>query len=105
MLVVFDASVFAISVTITIIQGASQMIEETRIDKTLDVKGEVCPFPWVKAKKTLRKLEVGQVLCIIGDHGPALKNIPRNFTDEGQAVLKADSTGEVDWEIVVRREK
>ena len=81
------------------------MIEESKIDKTLDVKGEVCPFPWVKAKKSLKKLQVGQVLRIVGDHGPALKNIPRGFTDEGQTVLKAESTGEVDWEIVVRKEK
>ena len=81
------------------------MIEESKIDKTLDVKGEVCPFPWVKAKKSLKKLQVGQVLRIVGDHGPALKNIPRSFTDEGQTVLKAESTGEVDWEIVVRKEK
>ena len=80
------------------------MTEETKVDRTLDVKGEVCPFPWVKAKKTLRKLKVGQVLRIIGDHGPALKNIPRNFTDEGQAIIKAEPIGEVDWEIVVRKE-
>ncbi len=81
------------------------MSEEIKIDKTLDVKGEVCPFPWVKAKKSLNKLQVGQVLRIVGDHGPALKNIPRNFADEGQTILKAESTGEVDWEIVVLREK
>ena len=81
------------------------MSEENKIDKTLDVKGEVCPFPWVKAKKSLNKLQVGQVLRIVGDHGPALKNIPRNFADEGQTVLKAERTGELDWEIVVRREK
>jgi TusA-related sulfurtransferase len=81
------------------------MIEEANIEKILDVRGEVCPFPWVKAKKSLKKLQVGQVLRIVGDHGPALKNIPHNFADEGQTVLKADSTGEVDWEIIVRKEK
>ena len=81
------------------------MIEEIPFDKTLDVLGEVCPFPWVKAKKSLKKLQVGQALRIVGDHGPALKNIPRNFTDEGQTVLKAEPTGEIDWEIVIRREK
>ena len=81
------------------------MPEECSIDRTLDVRGEVCPFPWVHAKKALKKLEVDQVLRIIGDHGPALKNIPRNFTDEGQIVLKAETTGSVDWEIIVRREK
>jgi hypothetical protein len=41
----------------------------------------------------------------VGDHGPALKNIPRNFTDDGQTVLAAEATGEVDWEILVRKEK
>ena len=81
------------------------MGEETNVDKTLNVRGEVCPFPWTKAKKSLRKLQVGQVLRILGDHGPALKNIPRNFADEGQTILQAESTGEVEWEIVVRKEK
>ena len=81
------------------------MIEESKINKTLDVKGEVCPFPWVKAKKALNKLKVGQVLLIVGDHGPALKNIPRNFADEGQTVMRAEATSEVEWEIIIRREK
>jgi len=74
-------------------------------DKILDVRGEVCPFPWVHAKKALKKLQPEQVLRIIGDHGPALKNIPRNFTDEGQTILSAESTSEIEWEILVRKEK
>ncbi len=45
------------------------------------------------------------MLHVVGDHGPALQNIPRNFTDDGQAVLRAEATGEVDWEILVRKEK
>ncbi len=74
-------------------------------DKEVDTRGEVCPFPWVHAKKAMKKLEVGQVLRVVGDHGPALKNSPHNFTDDGQAVLRAEATGEVDWEILVRKEK
>lgn len=74
-------------------------------DKEVDTHGEVCPFPWVHAKKAMKKLGVGQVLRVVGDHGPALKNIPYNFTDEGHAVLRAEATGEVDWEILVRKEK
>ena len=81
------------------------MGSETEADKELDIRGEVCPFPWVHAKKAMKKLNVGQVLRIVGDHGPALKNIPGNFTDEGQTILKAEATGGVDWEILVRKEK
>ena len=53
----------------------------------------------------MKKLQTGQVLRILGDHGPALKNIPRNFTDDGQIVLRAEAVGKVDWEILVRKEK
>ncbi len=74
-------------------------------DKEVDTHGEVCPFPWVYAKKAMKKLKVGTVMRVVGDHGPAQKNIPRNFTDDGQAVLRAEATGEVDWVIVVRKEK
>ena len=81
------------------------MSVEVTISKTIDVRGEVCPFPWVHAKKALDKLPGGQVLRIVGDHGPALANIPRNFVDEGQAVLKAEATDGINWEIVVRKEK
>ena len=81
------------------------MTEDQMPDKNLDVTGDVCPFPWVKAKKALKKLKAGQVRRVTGDHGPALVNIPRNFTDEGQTVLRAERTAEVDWEIIVRKEK
>ncbi len=81
------------------------MTLEQEFHKIVDTCGEVCPFPWVHAKKAMKKLKVGQVLRVVGDHGPALKNIPRNFTDEGQTILKADAIGEVDWEILVRKEK
>lgn len=74
-------------------------------DKTVDTLGEVCPFPWVHAKKAMKKLAVGQVLQVLGDHGPALVNIPQNFTDDGQIVLLAEATGEVEWEILVRKEQ
>lgn len=43
-------------------------------DKEVDTRGEVCPFPWVHAKKGMKNLKVGLVLRVVGDHGPALKD-------------------------------
>ena len=73
-------------------------------DKTLDTRGQVCPFPWVRAAKALKKLGQGQVLCVVGDHGPALKNIPVNFADAGESVLSAELTDGFEWRILVRKE-
>ena len=79
------------------------MNSEHEYHKSVDTRGEVCPFPWVHAKKAMKKLQLGQVLRVVGDHGPALKNIPRYFADEGHDVLRAEPTGEVEWEILVRK--
>lgn len=80
------------------------MTEEIKIDQAIDLKGEVCPFPWVKAKKTLAKMETDQILKVVVDHAPAAENIPHNFEDEGQKILRVDKLNEFDWQIVVRRE-
>lgn len=34
-------------------------------DRELDVRGETCPGPIVKAKRTLKELQVGQVLRVM----------------------------------------
>ena len=76
-----------------------------QIDKTIDLKGLVCPFPWVKAKKTLAKMELGQILKVIVDHAPASKNIPCYFKEEDQTILSVDKINELDWQIIVKKEK
>lgn len=80
------------------------MSKNIRPDKILDLKGLVCPFPWVKSKKALAKMKIGEVLKIIVDHAPAARNIPHNFVDEGQKVISVDNLNELDWQIIVEKE-
>lgn len=42
----------------------------------LDVRGEVCPYPQIEAKKALEKLKEGQVLVVYTDHVDAVANVP-----------------------------
>lgn len=81
------------------------MQEEIKIDKTINLKGEVCPFPWVKSKKTLANMQVGEVLKIIVDHAPASENIPKSFLEEDQQVISVKQTKDVEWEILVKKTK
>ena len=81
------------------------MPQENKIDKTIDLKGEVCPFPWVKSKKVLANMQAGEVLKIIVDHAPASENIPKYFREEGQEVISVRQTKETEWEIVVKKIK
>ncbi len=79
------------------------MTETMKVDQELDLKGEVCPYTFVKTKLALEMMESGQVLQVIGNHLPAVENVPRSVTSEGHEVLNVGQINNTDWEIVVRK--
>lgn len=79
------------------------MADEIKIDNLLDIKGEVCPYTFVKTKLTLETMESGEVLEIITDHQPASVNIPRSLKGEGHKVLSVDEMEESRWRIIAQK--
>lgn len=75
----------------------------TSIDRELNLRGEVCPYTFVKTKLMLEQMESGQVLKVIVDHQPATENVPRSLQNEGNEVLAVDSLSETEWAIVVKK--
>lgn len=80
-------------------------MEDIKIDRELDLKGEVCPFTFVKSKLILEQMEPGQVLRILLDYKPSVENVPKSMREEGQEVLEVKQIGENLWEVVVRKVK
>lgn len=76
---------------------------ELTIHKRLDIKGEVCPYTFVKSKLALMPLAAGQVLEIILDYPDAAENVPRSMADEGHEVLAVEKINDSDWRVVVRK--
>jgi TusA-related sulfurtransferase len=74
-----------------------------KIDRVLDIKGEVCPYTFVRSKLTLEEMEPGQVLKVIVDHEPATKNVPRSMENEGNQILDVSKINDTDWQIVVKK--
>jgi TusA-related sulfurtransferase len=79
------------------------MKEEIAITKELDLKGEVCPYTFVKSKLALEMLSSGDVLKVVVDHLPAVENVPRSLENEGNQVLDVSQINETDWSITVRK--
>lgn len=73
------------------------------IDRAIDIKGEICPYTYVKSKLALEEMEKGEVLEIITDHKPAVENIPKSMENEGHEVLLVNQINQTDWKIVVRK--
>lgn len=89
-------------------QKEFEMIEKTnelKPDKAIDLKGEVCPYTFVKSKLALEEMGLDQVLEIVVDHEPAVENVPKSLKNEGQKVLAVDKINDTDWKILVRKEK
>ncbi|MGB9767046.1 MAG: sulfurtransferase TusA family protein [Sulfurihydrogenibium sp.] len=76
-----------------------------QVDRELDLKGEVCPFTFVKSKLIIEQMEKGQVLRIILDYQPSVENVPKSMEMEGQEVLAVNQIGDKLWEVVVRKVK
>ncbi len=81
------------------------MGEEFTVARTVDLKGQVCPYTFVRSKLAIEKMALGEVLEIILDHKPAVENVPKSMENEGQKVMKIDQTGEKEWHVFVRKDK
>jgi len=79
------------------------MADLLECDVELDLKGEVCPYTFVKSKLALEEMEVGQVLRVMVDHLPAVENVPRSLANEDQEILEVKRINDNDWMITVRK--
>ena len=76
-----------------------------RIDRTIDIRGDVCPYTFVKSKLAIENMQKGQVLEVIVDHAPAIENVPRSMESEGNKVLEVKQAGKNEWRIIIQKSK
>ena len=79
--------------------------KETNPDVKIDLKGEVCPYTFVKSKLALEEMGIGQILEVIVDHEPAAENVPKSLTNEGQKVLSVEKINDTDWRMLILKQR
>ncbi|MBC8492930.1 MAG: sulfurtransferase TusA family protein [Chloroflexi bacterium] len=55
--------------------------------KTLDVRGEICPYPDVNSMTTLKQMEKGEILEVLLDYPLSVERLPRSAKKWGHKVL------------------
>ena len=68
--------------------------------KQLDVRGEICPYPMMKASEALKKLPQGETLQVLTDHAPALSTIPWEAAKHGYRAT-IERVGSPEWLITL----
>jgi tRNA 2-thiouridine synthesizing protein A len=71
--------------------------------QTLDVRGEICPYPLFETRKKLEALAPGSRLEVLIDYPLALDNITRWAEGAGHSVLEVEEVGASEWRIVIER--
>lgn len=69
----------------------------------LDLRGEVCPYTFLKARLALDSLPEGGVLRVVVDNVTSARDVPRSLAAAGHAVLACAATGDGAWAILTRR--
>ncbi len=69
------------------------MTEEITPTKTLDVCGEICPYPDMNTMTTLKKMKKGEILEVLLDYPLSVERIPRNLKKQGHKFLKDEELG------------
>ena len=69
----------------------------------LDLRGEVCPYTFLKARLAVESLPSSAVLRVVVDNETSARDVPRSLAAAGHAVLAVVSTGDGAWAILTRR--
>ena len=62
------------------------MVSLSGNQEDLDLRGEVCPYTFVRTKLKLETMPLGARLIVIVDFEPATVNVPRGAKEWGQEV-------------------
>lgn len=63
------------------------MTEEIVITKTVDVRGEICPYPDMKTMVALKKMKKGEILEVLMDYPLSIERIPRSLKKKKHKLL------------------
>ena len=77
-----------------------QKIDEKRY--CLDVRGYVCPYPELLTLRALQGLSPGDVLEVILDNPPSVKDVPITIEKRGYGAPSVLNVDKETWKIIVQ---
>jgi len=78
------------------------MTANVKPTETLDVRGEVCPYPDVKTQKKVKKMKSGEVLEVLVDYPLSAERIPRSMEKAGHEIIEVEKTGTGEWRMLIK---
>ncbi|MBI2862215.1 MAG: sulfurtransferase TusA family protein [Chloroflexi bacterium] len=77
---------------------------ETKRTVKLDARGEICPYPMMKATEAIEHAQEGDVIEVLTDHPPALITIPNAAVKLGWDVA-IQRVASAEWKLVLTKSR
>jgi len=74
--------------------------------RKLDIRGRMCPMTFVYTKLALEELEPGDVIEVVLDFRPALRNIPDSCVRQNLAEvleIREGQSNEPEWTLILKK--
>lgn len=79
-------------------------LSKQNIDKTIDIKGEICPYTMIKTRDALKTMDNGQLLEVVSDYEPAAnETIPNMCRKKNYPVEVVEEDG--CFRILIKKEE
>jgi TusA-related sulfurtransferase len=74
-----------------------------KVNRTIDIKGLICPYTLIETRDTLKEMEKGQVLEVLCDYEPAAKTTIPNFCRKKDYSIEIMEEGEKLWRVLIEK--
>jgi TusA-related sulfurtransferase len=71
--------------------------------REIDLRGEVCPYTFLRSKLALEDVPAGGVLRVLVDSEVSARDVPRSLARAGHAVLSVEPAARGAWTIVISK--
>lgn len=82
----------------------NQIEKINQVDKEIDLRGEVCPYTFLKTLLALEDMENGQILKVRLNFPAAAENVPRSISNEGHLIISIKEVKNKEWEIIIQKQ-
>jgi tRNA 2-thiouridine synthesizing protein A len=76
-------------------------IEKT--DRSVDVRGQLCPYPVIEMKLALKRLGDGQVLEVLTDYEPTVRTTVPAFCERANYPFTINELERKTWQVLIQK--
>jgi TusA-related sulfurtransferase len=79
-------------------------LKEEKIAKTVDIKGQICPYTLIETRNALKTVNNGDVIEVLVDHRPAaFETIPNLCKKKAYPVETVEDDGY--WRLYIKKDE